>query len=102
MPLGDCDGGEEDLAPDQVGREAEAKSQAEDDALFDEVFEGFLPFRLMHDDHYVPDALDAQVVGDDTGRRIRLGDPLRVHLHDIQPLRGRITLGPADRAPRRR
>jgi ribonuclease R len=69
---------------------------------FDEVFEGFLPFRLMHDDHYVPDALDAQVVGDDTGRRIRLGDPLRVHLHDIQPLRGRITLGPADRAPRRR
>ncbi|MGB0730889.1 MAG: RNB domain-containing ribonuclease, partial [Miltoncostaeaceae bacterium] len=56
---------------------------------FDEVFDGFLPFRLMHDDHYVPDSLDAQVVGDDTGRRIRLGDPLRVRLHDIQPLRGR-------------
>ncbi|MEO2057797.1 MAG: RNB domain-containing ribonuclease [Thermoleophilia bacterium] len=70
--------------------------------MFDEVFDGFLPFRLMHDDHYVPDALDAQVVGDDTGRRIRLGDPLRVRLHDIQPLRGRVTLAPADRAPRRR
>lgn len=69
---------------------------------FDEVFDGFLPFRLMHDDHYVPDALDAQVVGDDTGRRIRLGDPLRVRLHDVQPLRGRVTLSPADRAPRRR
>ena len=69
---------------------------------FDEVFDGFLPFRLMHDDHYVPDPLDAQVVGDDTGRRIRLGDPLRVRLHDIQPLRGRVTLAPADRAPGRR
>ena len=69
---------------------------------FDEVFDGFLPFRLMHDDHYVPDPLDSQVVGDDTGRRIRLGDPLRVRLHDIQPLRGRVTLAPADRAPGRR
>jgi ribonuclease R len=69
---------------------------------FDEVFDGFLPFRRMHDDHYVADPTEAEVVGEDTGRRIRLGDALRVRVVDVAPLRGRVTLEPADRPPHRR
>ncbi|MSO44176.1 MAG: RNB domain-containing ribonuclease [Thermoleophilia bacterium] len=64
---------------------------------FDRVFDGFLPFRRMHDDHYVADATDAEVIGEDTGRRIRLGDVISVRVHDVEPLRGRVTLDPADR-----
>jgi ribonuclease R len=69
---------------------------------FDEVFDGFLPFRRMLDDHYVADQTEAEVVGEDTGRRIRLGDALRVRVVDVEPLRGRVTLEPADRPPHRR
>lgn len=67
---------------------------------FDEVFDGFVPFRRMPDDHYVPDEIGVEAVGDDTGRRIRLGDPMRVRLVDVEPLRGRVTLEPAG-PPRR-
>lgn len=68
---------------------------------FDGVFDGFVPFRRMPDDHYVPDEIGVEAVGEDTGRRIRLGDAIRVRLVDIEPLRGRVTLEPAG-APRRR
>ncbi len=69
---------------------------------FDGVFDGLLPFRRMHDDHYVADPTDAEVVGEETGRRIRLGDTIRVRVVDVQPLRGRVTLEPADRPRHRR
>jgi ribonuclease R len=68
---------------------------------FDGVFDGFVPFRRMPDDHYVPDEVGVEAVGEDTGRRIRLGDPIRLRLVDVEPLRGRVTLEPAG-APRRR
>jgi exoribonuclease R len=55
----------------------------------------------MPDDHYVPDEVGVEAVGEDTGRRIRLGDPIRLRLVDVEPLRGRVTLEPAG-APRRR
>ncbi len=69
---------------------------------FDGVFDGLLPFRRMHDDHYVADPTDTEVVGEETGRRIRLGDTIRVRVVDVQPLRGRVTLEPADRSRHRR
>lgn len=69
---------------------------------FDEVFDGFLPFRHMRDDHYVPDESDAEVVGEETGQRIRLGDPIRVRVRDVEPLRGRVTLEPAGPSSHRR
>jgi ribonuclease R len=69
---------------------------------FDGVFDGLMPFRRMHDDHYVADETDAEVVGEETGRRIRLGDLVRVRVVDVQPLRGRVTLEPADRPRPRR
>ncbi|MGA0069626.1 MAG: RNB domain-containing ribonuclease [Miltoncostaeaceae bacterium] len=69
---------------------------------FDGVFDGFLPFRKIPDDHYVPDEFSAEAVGEETGRRFRLGDAVRVRVHDIEPLRGRVTLEIAERAPKRR
>jgi len=69
---------------------------------FDEVFDGFLPFRKMPDDHYVPDEFSAEAVGEETGRRFRLGDAVRVRVHDIEPLRGRVTLEMAEHSPARR
>jgi ribonuclease R len=69
---------------------------------FDGVFDGLMPFRRMHDDHYVADETDAEVVGEETGRRIRLGDRIRVRVVDVEPLRGRVTLEPADRPRPRR
>ncbi len=69
---------------------------------FDGIYDGFLPFRLMPDDHYVPDEIGVQAVGEETGRRIRLGDAVRVCLHDVEPLRGRVTLAPAGRPGSRR
>ena len=43
-----------------------------------------------------------EAVGEDTGRRIRLGDPVRVRVHDVEALRGRVTLEPAGhQRPRR-
>ena len=69
---------------------------------FDGVFDGFMPFRRMPDDHYVPDEAGVEAVGEDTGRRIRLGDPVRVRVHDVEALRGRVTLEPAGhQRPRR-
>jgi len=69
---------------------------------FDGVFDGFLPFRKIPDDHYVPDEFSAEAVGEETGRRFRLGDAVRVRVHDIEPLRGRVTLEIAERSPKRR
>jgi ribonuclease R len=69
---------------------------------FDGAFDGFLPYRRMLDDHYVSDPTETEVVGEDTGRRIRLGDALRVRVVDVQPLRGRVSLEPAEgRRPHR-
>lgn len=64
---------------------------------FDEAFDGFMPFRRMHDDHYVPDPSQVEVVGEATGKRLRIGDDVMVRVHDLEPLRGRVTLEPADR-----
>lgn len=64
---------------------------------FDEAFDGFMPFRRMHDDHYVPDPSQVEAVGEATGKRLRIGDAVMVRVHDLEPLRGRVTLEPADR-----
>lgn len=68
---------------------------------FDEVFTGFLPSRRLEDDHYRADPLGVQLEGRASGRRIRLGDPVRARVVRLEPLRGRIELEPADAAPGR-
>jgi ribonuclease R len=65
------------------------------------VVTGFLPSRRLEDDHYRADPLGVMLIGDASGRRIRLGDPIEVRVIRIEPLRGRVELEPADAAPRR-
>lgn len=62
---------------------------------------GFLPARNLEDDHYRPDPLGVMLVGDRSGRRLRMGDAVAVRVDEIEALRGRITLSPAE-APRPR
>ena len=64
---------------------------------FGDAYDGFMPFRRMPDDHWVPEPDGVQATGNETGKRIRLGDSVQVRVHDIEPLRGRVTLEPADR-----
>jgi ribonuclease R len=40
------------------------------------------------------------LVGDATGRRLRLGDPVEARVVRVEPLRGRIELEPAGGPPR--
>ena len=61
---------------------------------FDEVFTGFLPSRRLEDDHYRADPLGVSLIGDASGRRIRVGDTLSVRVVRVEPLRGRIQLEP--------
>lgn len=71
---------------------------------FEEVFTGFLASRTIEDDHYRADELGVMLIGDRSGRRIRIGDPVAARVDRIEPLRGRVGLVPADArpAPRRR
>lgn len=62
---------------------------------FDGVFTGFLPSRRLEDDHYRADPLGVALIGDSTGRRIRIGDTLSARVVRVEPLRGRIQLEPA-------
>lgn len=66
---------------------------------FDEVFTGFLPSRAIEDDHYRADPLGVMLIGERTGRRIRMGDPITAVVDRIEPLRGRISLLPVGSAP---
>jgi len=61
---------------------------------FDEIFTGFLPSRRLEDDHYRADPLGVALIGDASGRRIRVGDTLSVQIVRVEPLRGRIQLEP--------
>lgn len=67
---------------------------------FEEVFTGFLPSRTLGDDHFRADALGVALVGERSGRRIRIGDVVDARVERIEPLRGRVQLAPAD-APAR-
>ena len=68
-------------------------------AVFGTAYEGFLPVRRLDDDWYRPDPLDTQLVGSATGRRIRLGDPVRLRVIGVEPLRGRVDLEDAQAPP---
>ena len=62
---------------------------------FGTAYDGFLAARRLDDDWFSPDPLDTQLIGAATGRRIRLGDPVRVRVAGVEPLRGRVDLEPA-------
>jgi exoribonuclease R len=56
--------------------------------------------RRIAGDHFDLDPLGTALVGEHTGRRIRIGDPVSVRVVSIQALRGRVDLEPAEASER--
>ena len=59
-----------------------------------DVYEGFLPARLLRDDHYDLDETETSLVGRRHGARIRMGDPVSVTVRKVEAARGRTDLEP--------
>jgi ribonuclease R len=59
-----------------------------------DVYEGFLPARLLRGERFELDETETALVGQRSGRALRLGDPIRVTVGDIERARGRIDLQP--------
>lgn len=62
-------------------------------------YDGYLAARRIEGDWWRPDPLGILLEGDDTGRRIAVGDAIQVRVVGVEALRGRVDLEPAD-APR--
>src|SRR4051794_39091504 len=62
---------------------------------FGEVFEGYVPVRRLGDDWYELNELETALAGRKSGRRYRLGDPLRVRVEDVRRAEGKVELKPA-------
>jgi len=60
----------------------------------DEGFEGFLAVRRMRG-WWDPDEHESQLIDTDSGRAIRLGDPIEVTVGAVEAARGRVDLEPA-------
>jgi ribonuclease R len=59
----------------------------------DEGFEGFLPIRRLRD-WWTLNEPGTALVAEDSGRRLRLGDPIDVVVDRVEPPRGRVDLAP--------
>jgi ribonuclease R len=57
-------------------------------------FEGMLPVRRMRGDWYELNEEETMLVGSDSGRALRIGDPVRVEVARVDTLRGRVDLVP--------
>jgi ribonuclease R len=66
-------------------------------ARFGDVFEGFLPARLLGGDYFEPNVLATALEGRRSGRRYRLGDPIDVRVESIDRSQGKVSLGLASR-----
>jgi ribonuclease R len=75
-----------------------------------DVYEGFLPARRLRGEYFALNETETALVGRRSGRALRLGDPVRVGVDDIEAARGRVDLAPeaesaagrGSRAPQRR
>jgi ribonuclease R len=56
----------------------------------EEGFEGFLPRRRIRGDRFHLNETETALMGEHTGRAMRLGDPLRVQVDRIDAPRGRV------------
>jgi ribonuclease R len=59
--------------------------------------EGFLPARRIGGDWYDLNEEQTALVGRNTGRMLRLADPVDVVVRSVEPARGRVDLEPAAR-----
>ena len=64
-------------------------------ALFEDVFEGFVPARRLAGDYFELNTLGTALVGRRGGRTYRLGDPIEVRVQEIRRTEGKIELKPA-------
>ena len=60
----------------------------------DERFEGFLPARWLRGEWWSLNEEGTMLTGERTGKRVRLGDPVRVTVARIDSPRGRVDLMP--------
>ncbi len=60
-----------------------------------DVYEGFLPARTMGDERFELNEAETAMVGGESGRAVRLGDPISVRVAGIDTPRGRVDLEPA-------
>jgi ribonuclease R len=63
---------------------------------FGDGFEGLLPVRRLRGDWWELDELETMLVGARSERRIRIGDPVRVQVRQIDTPRGRVELSPVE------
>ena len=63
---------------------------------FGEGYEGLLPVRRLRGDWWELNELGTILEGTETGRALRLGDPVRVEVGRIDPPRGRVDLYPVE------
>ncbi len=61
----------------------------------EQAFEGFLPVRTLGSDWWELNELGTALVGERSGSRVRLGDPIAVGVRRIDAPRGRVDLVPA-------
>ena len=64
-----------------------------------DVYEGFLPVRLLRGDYYDLNETETALVGRRDGHRVRLGDPVTVSVDGVERARGRVDLEPAIELP---
>ncbi len=62
-----------------------------------DVYEGFLPARRIGgSERFELNETETALVGEDSGRKLRLGDPVSVHVSGVEAARGRADLEPVD------
>jgi ribonuclease R len=61
-----------------------------------DVYEGFLPARRIGEERLEMNETETALVGAETGRKLRLGDPISVQVSGVEAGRGRVDLGPVD------
>ncbi len=60
-----------------------------------DVYEGFLPARVLRGERFDLNETETALVGRRTGRAVSLGDPIAVTVSSVEPPRGRCDLDPA-------
>jgi ribonuclease R len=60
-----------------------------------DIYEGFLPARLLAGEYFDLDETETALVGRRSGRTIRFGDPVAVRVRGVEGPRGRVDLAPS-------
>jgi ribonuclease R len=61
-----------------------------------DVYEGFLAARLLGAERFDANETETALVGAESGRRVRLGDPVSIGVSGVEATRGRVDLEPAN------